>query len=121
MEKIQTIQGGKDMENKIYDVVILGGGPAGLAAGIYAGRAKLSVLLIEKGADGGQIILTHEIENYPGQPNIEGMSGQEILFSDYKEYEAGNTKFGIGLVSAIDEESARELAERMKKVLPEGS
>ena len=41
------------MENKIYDVMILGGGPAGLAAGIYAGRAKLSVLMIEKGADGG--------------------------------------------------------------------
>lgn len=67
------------MENKIYDVVILGSGPAGLAAGIYAGRAKLSVLIIEKGADGGQIILTHEIENYPGQPKVEGMSGQELI------------------------------------------
>ena len=67
------------MENKIYDVMILGGGPAGLAAGLYAGRAKLSVLMIEKGADGGQIILTHEIENYPGQPNIAGMSGQELI------------------------------------------
>lgn len=67
------------MENKIYDVMILGGGPAGLAAGLYAGRARLSVLIIEKGADGGQIILTHEIENYPGQPNIEGMSGQELI------------------------------------------
>ena len=53
--------------------------------------------------------------------SYEGMTDEEILFSDYKEYEAGNTKFGIGLVSAIDEESARELAERMKKVLPEGS
>ncbi len=67
------------MENTIYDVLILGGGPAGLAAGIYAGRAKLSVLMVEKGADGGQIILTHEIENYPGQANIDGMSGQELI------------------------------------------
>ena len=67
------------MENKIYDVLILGGGPAGLAAGLYAGRAKLSVLIVEKGADGGQILLTHGIENYPGQARVEGMSGQELI------------------------------------------
>ena len=56
MGNILNIQGGTAMENKIYDVVILGGGPAGLAAGIYAGRAKLSVLLIEKGADGTALV-----------------------------------------------------------------
>ena len=55
------------MNDKIYDVMILGGGPAGLAAGIYAGRAGLSVLIIEKGIDGGQIALSHRVENYPGQ------------------------------------------------------
>ena len=54
------------MEN-LYDVIILGAGPAGLAAAIYAGRSKLSVLLIEKGVDGGQISATDSIENYPGQ------------------------------------------------------
>ena len=52
---------------KVYDVIILGAGPAGLAAAIYAGRSKLSVLLIEKGVDGGQISATDSIENYPGQ------------------------------------------------------
>lgn len=52
---------------KIYDVIILGAGPAGLSAAIYAGRSKLSVLLIEKGVDGGQISATDSIENYPGQ------------------------------------------------------
>ncbi|MDO4473903.1 MAG: thioredoxin-disulfide reductase [Eubacteriales bacterium] len=52
---------------KLYDVIILGAGPAGLAAAIYAGRSKLSVLLIEKGVDGGQISATDSIENYPGQ------------------------------------------------------
>ena len=52
---------------KIYDVIILGAGPAGLTAAIYAGRSKLSVLLIEKGVDGGQISATDSIENYPGQ------------------------------------------------------
>lgn len=51
----------------IYDVIILGGGPAGLSAGIYAGRARLDALIIEKGAVGGQAALTADIENYPGQ------------------------------------------------------
>ncbi len=52
---------------KLYDVIILGAGPGGLAAGLYAGRARLSTLIIEKGQDGGQIAITDEIENYPGQ------------------------------------------------------
>lgn len=51
---------------KIYDVIIIGAGPAGLSAGLYAGRARLSTLMIEKGKDGGQIVQTDEIENYPG-------------------------------------------------------
>ncbi len=52
--------------------------------------------------------------------SYEGMTDMEILFSDYKEYEAGSTKFGIGLLNAIDNETAKELAQRMKAVLPEG-
>ena len=51
--------------------------------------------------------------------SYDGMTDLDILFSDYKEYEAGGKTFGIGLVSAIDEETARELAERMKNVLPQ--
>lgn len=66
----------RDM-SKVYDVIVLGGGPAGLAAGIYAGRARLSTLIIEKGQDGGQIAITDEIENYPGQ-TIEGESGASL-------------------------------------------
>ena len=53
--------------SKIYDVIVLGAGHAGLAAGLYAGRSRLSVLIVEKGQDGGQISITDEIENYPGQ------------------------------------------------------
>ncbi len=64
--------------SKIYDVVILGAGPAGLAAGLYAGRSRLSVLIIEKGQDGGQIAITNEIENYPGQI-VEGESGPSLI------------------------------------------
>ena len=64
--------------SKIYDVIILGGGPAGLAAGLYAGRSRLSTLIIEKGQDGGQIAITDEIENYPGQI-VEGESGPSLI------------------------------------------
>ena len=64
--------------SKVYDVVILGAGPAGLAAGLYAGRGRLSTLIIEKGQDGGQIAITDEIENYPGQIP-EGESGPSLI------------------------------------------
>ncbi len=58
----------------LYDVIILGAGPAGLSAALYAGRACLKTLLVEKAMPGGQITLTDEIENYPGQL-LEGESG----------------------------------------------
>lgn len=64
--------------SKIYDVIILGAGPAGLTAGLYAGRSRLSTLIIEKGQDGGQIAITDEIENYPGQI-VEGESGRSLI------------------------------------------
>lgn len=99
------------MESKVYDVMILGGGPAGLTAGLYAGRAKLSVLMLEKGADGGQIILTHEIENYPGQPNIDGMSGQELI----APMSAQAQKFGVERAS--DTISACDFSGPVKKFI----
>ena len=55
--------------NKLYDAIILGGGPAGLTAGLYAGRGGLNALIIERGQDGGQIALSSDVENYPGQPS----------------------------------------------------
>ncbi len=64
--------------SKIYDVIVLGAGPAGLTAGLYAGRSRLSTLIIEKGQDGGQIAITNEIENYPGQL-LEGESGPSLI------------------------------------------
>ena len=65
------------MDKKVYDVIIIGAGPAGLAAGSYAGRARLSTLIIEKQKDGGQIVITAEIENYPG--GIEGETGPSLV------------------------------------------
>lgn len=60
-----------DMQN-IYDLIIVGGGPCGLTAGIYAGRSNLKTLIVEEYACGGQILNTYEIKNYPGYENISG-------------------------------------------------
>ena len=81
--------------DKIYDVIILGAGPAGLAAGLYAGRARLDTLVIEKGKDGGQIAITDEIENYPGQMVDEKESGPSLIARMTKQVE----KFGAARVS----------------------
>lgn len=80
--------------SKIYDVVILGAGPAGLAAGLYSGRARMSTLIVEKGKDGGQIAITDEIENYPGQI-VEGESGPSLIARMTEQCE----KFGVDRVS----------------------
>ena len=60
-----------------YQLIILGGGPAGLTAGLYAARDRLKALLIEKGALGGQVLVTDWIDNYPGFP--EGLSGFDLV------------------------------------------
>jgi thioredoxin reductase (NADPH) len=65
------------MKSVDYDLVIIGGGPAGLTAGLYAARARLNVILIEKIVPGGQVLTTDWIENYPGFP--EGISGPDLI------------------------------------------
>ena len=65
------------MANTDYQLIILGGGPAGLTAGLYAARDRLQVMLVEKGVVGGQVLVTDWIDNYPGFP--EGISGFDLI------------------------------------------
>ena len=69
------------MENqKIYDMIIIGCGPAGMTAAVYARRSGLSVLLLEKAVVGGQVAMTYEVKNYPGFTDITGMElSQKML------------------------------------------
>lgn len=81
-------------ENNRYDVVVIGGGPAGLTAGMYTARAGLKTVLLEKGLTGGQINNTSWIENYPGFP--ESIDGYELGKLMYQQA----TKFGMETVTA---------------------
>ena len=96
--------------NNIYDVIILGAGPAGLAAGLYAGRSCLKTLIIEKGQDGGQIAITDEIENYPGC-NVEEESGPSLM----ARFTAQAAKFGCDRVSDTIKEV--QLEGKVKKLI----
>jgi thioredoxin reductase (NADPH) len=78
---------------KSYEVIIIGGGPAGLTAGLYTSRAGLNTLLIENALPGGQMITTEMIENYPGFP--EGISGEELS----RLIEEQAKRFGLNMVN----------------------
>jgi len=90
----KTPMGSKPPEEKgkVYDLIILGGGPAGLTAALYASRAKLDTLLIEKSLPGGQISITDWVENYPGFPD--GISGMELA----RKMEEHARKFGATII-----------------------
>jgi thioredoxin reductase (NADPH) len=74
------------VKNEFYDLVIVGGGPGGLSAGIYAMRAALQTVLIEQGLPGGQINLTESVENYPGFENISGFDLSQKFLQHAKSY-----------------------------------
>jgi thioredoxin reductase (NADPH) len=69
-----------------YDVVIIGAGPAGLSAGIYARRAGLNCTILEKGVPGGQVLTSPLIENYPGFPEVSGMKLMEQMAEHARKY-----------------------------------
>jgi thioredoxin reductase (NADPH) len=74
-------------DNELYDLIILGGGPAGLSAGIYAKRAALNTILIEKGVPGGQVAITKGVENYPGFIEIGGFELCDKFLQHAKSYD----------------------------------
>ncbi len=93
----------------IYDTIIVGGGPAGLTAGLYLSRSRVDVLLFEKGLPGGQANLTEMIENYPGFP--EGIPGPELM----QLFEKQARSFGLEIKNEAVLEIAPEKKSRENK------
>ncbi|NNK86522.1 MAG: thioredoxin-disulfide reductase [Desulfobacterales bacterium] len=96
------------MKKADYDLVIIGGGPAGLTAGIYASRARLNVLLLEMVAPGGQVLVSDWIENYPGFP--EGSSGYDLVNKMVEQAKQFGLVIESGQVLSLD------VSETVKKV-----
>lgn len=86
--------------DKIYDVAIIGGGPAGFSAGLYASRGRMSAVIIERGKWGGQAATTEELENYPG--SIEHPTGPKLMERMRSQAEAFGTEFVKGEVVGFD-------------------
>jgi thioredoxin reductase (NADPH) len=90
-----------------YDVVIAGGGPAGLTAALYAARARRRTLVLEKGVTGGQIALTHLVENFPGF--VEGTSGFALAEAIQQQAQRYGAEFRFEAVDAVEREGDRLL------------
>ncbi|MDI6871537.1 MAG: thioredoxin-disulfide reductase [Bacillota bacterium] len=94
---------------KEADVLVIGGGPAGLSAGLYAGRARLATVLVEKGFTGGQAATTDRVENYPGFP--EGISGPELTERMAEQAKRLEVEFLTAEARALRPEGARWVVE----------
>ncbi|MFZ2444918.1 MAG: thioredoxin-disulfide reductase [Syntrophobacteraceae bacterium] len=96
-------------ENKIYDMIIIGGGPAGLTAGLYAARARLDALLLEQMGFGGQLLTYERVDNYPGFPEGIGAYGLAELIS------AQALRFGLQTRNA--EVRGLDLGGKIKRII----
>ncbi|ARF16768.1 thioredoxin-disulfide reductase [Sporosarcina ureae] len=88
------------MEEKVYDVIIVGAGPAGMTAAVYTSRGNMSTLMLERGLPGGQMANTEEIENYPGFESILGPDISTKMFDHAKRFGA---EYAYGDVTKIED------------------
>ncbi len=93
---------------KVYDLIIIGAGPAGMTAAIYGSRANLSVLMLEKKFPGGQMLSTGEIENYTGYEEVSGPDLAEKMFEHSKKF---GTEFSFGEITNISFEDNIKILE----------
>ncbi len=104
----------RDKSWEYYDVVIIGGGPAGLTAGIYCGRARLRTLVIEKTFVGGLATYTSRIENYPGFPD--GISGTELMKRFHQQARSFGVEFKMTDVKRVELEGETKRVETFRTV-----
>jgi thioredoxin reductase (NADPH) len=99
-------------EEKIYDVIIAGAGPAGMTAAVYTSRASLSTLMLERGVPGGQMANTEEVENYPGFDHILGPDLSNKMFDHAKKFGA---EYAYGDIKEIVDEGDYKLVKAGSK------
>lgn len=95
-------------EEKMYDVIIIGAGPAGMTAAVYTSRANLSTLMVERGVPGGQMANTEEVENYPGYDSILGPELSTKMFDHAKKFGA---EYAYGDVKEITDHQEYKLVD----------
>jgi thioredoxin reductase (NADPH) len=103
------------MTERLYDAIIIGGGPAGLTAAIYTSREGLQTLLLEKMACGGRVALTDHIENWPGTPD--GANGMDLM----EKFKQQATKFGTQITEFSEVTKVEPLGKAVKVVTNAGS
>lgn len=97
-------------EKEIYDIVIIGGGPGGMTAGVYGGRAELKTLILEKSFHGGQMVSTSDIENYPALPETNGIQLSNDMLEHAKKFGAKIDYKGVDSIEVLEDGTKKLVA-----------